>query len=111
MRAATPLPIDGGEAQKLTDFPLGVFDPKWFPDGRRVAFGAPVLTGEAPSPPPGAPPLTPAIPAAPARADAPGRPGAGPPAAPQGAPPARDADTRASGPAGPHSCRRLVRSR
>ncbi len=32
------LRLDGGEAERLTDLPFGVVDPRWFPDGRRVAF-------------------------------------------------------------------------
>ncbi|MEP7027725.1 MAG: S9 family peptidase [Candidatus Eisenbacteria bacterium] len=39
------LPLDGGEAEKVTDLPLGVADPRWFADGRRIAFLAPLLAG------------------------------------------------------------------
>jgi len=39
------LPLEGGEAEKVTDLPLGIADPRWFPDGRRIAFLAPLLTG------------------------------------------------------------------
>jgi dipeptidyl aminopeptidase/acylaminoacyl peptidase len=37
------MPMDGsGEPRQLTDFPLGCTDPRWFPDGRRLAVLAPV---------------------------------------------------------------------
>lgn len=34
--------LSGGEARKLTDFPLGCDDPRWLPDGRRVIVVAQV---------------------------------------------------------------------
>ncbi len=37
------LPLDGGEARRLGDFPLGCGDPRWLPDGRRVVVVADVL--------------------------------------------------------------------
>ena len=27
------MPLNGGEARQLTELPLGVFDPRWLPDG------------------------------------------------------------------------------
>jgi dipeptidyl aminopeptidase/acylaminoacyl peptidase len=43
------MPLDGGEPERLTDLPLGACDPRFFPDGRRLAFLAPVLAA-APAP-------------------------------------------------------------
>jgi dipeptidyl aminopeptidase/acylaminoacyl peptidase len=37
------LNLSGGEAQKITDLPVGVYAPKWFPDGQRIAFAANIL--------------------------------------------------------------------
>jgi dipeptidyl aminopeptidase/acylaminoacyl peptidase len=37
------LNLKGGEAQKFTDLPVGVFSIKWFPTGDRIAFGANIL--------------------------------------------------------------------
>ncbi|MEM7351158.1 MAG: S9 family peptidase, partial [Acidobacteriota bacterium] len=34
------LPMQGGEAEPVTELPIGVSDPKWFPDGERIAFVA-----------------------------------------------------------------------
>ncbi|TMQ72178.1 MAG: S9 family peptidase [Candidatus Eisenbacteria bacterium] len=39
------IPLDGGEAQKLIDLPLGGFDPRWLPDGNRIVFWATLLRG------------------------------------------------------------------
>lgn len=43
------LPIDGGEAERLTDLPMAVDDLRWFPDGEKIAFLAstwPDLNGD-----------------------------------------------------------------
>src|SRR5262245_24296018 len=34
------LPSSGGEAERITDLPVAVDDPKWFPDGKSIAFVA-----------------------------------------------------------------------
>nr|WP_221375351.1 serine hydrolase [Actinoplanes polyasparticus] len=40
------LPADGGEAEPVTELPLGAGAPVWSPDGTRIAFSAPVaVTG------------------------------------------------------------------
>jgi len=41
------MPLDGGEAEILTDMPLGLTGPKWFPCGTRIAFLGQVF-GDAP---------------------------------------------------------------
>ena len=39
------MPLDGGEARVLTQLPLGMFNPRWLPDGSGIVFGANVLEG------------------------------------------------------------------
>jgi len=39
------LPLEGGEAECVTDLPLGAFDPRWLPDGRGLVFGAMLIKG------------------------------------------------------------------
>jgi dipeptidyl aminopeptidase/acylaminoacyl peptidase len=36
------MPLDGGEPERMTDLPLGVASPRWFPDGRTIAFVVPL---------------------------------------------------------------------
>lgn len=36
---------DGGEAKRITDMPVAVSSPKWFPDGIHIAFTAAVMPG------------------------------------------------------------------
>ena len=39
------IPLGGGEAEELTDMPLGVSSPRWLPGGKRIVFVSPVLPG------------------------------------------------------------------
>ena len=39
------MPLDGGEARKLTDLPNGVFDPRWLPDGSALVVVSLLLKG------------------------------------------------------------------
>ncbi len=39
------MPLAGGEARRLTTMPLGVFDPRWLPDGSGIVFVGPVIRG------------------------------------------------------------------
>ena len=39
------LPLSGGEARKVTDLPLGAFDPKWLPDGSGLVFAGALIKG------------------------------------------------------------------
>lgn len=36
------MPLDGGEPERLTDLPLGATQPRWLPDGRRLALMIPL---------------------------------------------------------------------
>ncbi len=36
------MPLDGGEAERVTDMPLGVMGPRWMPDGTGVLFLSPL---------------------------------------------------------------------
>jgi len=38
--------LQGGEPRKLTDLPLGVFDPRWLPDGSGIVFAALLIKGQ-----------------------------------------------------------------
>ncbi|TVQ04048.1 MAG: hypothetical protein EA359_07705 [Balneolaceae bacterium] len=39
------MPVYGGEARKVTNLPVGVSAPAWFPDGQALAFSASVIPG------------------------------------------------------------------
>jgi dipeptidyl aminopeptidase/acylaminoacyl peptidase len=39
------MPLDGGEARRVTDLPLGAFDPTWLPDGSGIVFAANLIRG------------------------------------------------------------------
>jgi nicotinamide-nucleotide amidase len=39
------MPLAGGEARKLTDLPLGVFDPRWMPDGSGLIVASMLIKG------------------------------------------------------------------
>ena len=39
------LPLAGGEARRMTELPLGAFDPKWLPDDSGLIFVSPLLKG------------------------------------------------------------------
>lgn len=39
------MPLAGGEARKLTDLPLGVFDPRWMPDGSGLIVASMLVKG------------------------------------------------------------------
>jgi dipeptidyl aminopeptidase/acylaminoacyl peptidase len=41
------MPLDGGEARRVTDLPLGAADPRWLPDGRHVVVIGLVYRGAA----------------------------------------------------------------
>lgn len=39
------MPLDGGEARKITDLPLGASDPRWMPDGKHVLVTSSLYKG------------------------------------------------------------------
>jgi dipeptidyl aminopeptidase/acylaminoacyl peptidase len=39
------MPLAGGEPERVTEMPLGVFDPTWLPDGTGIVFGTKLLKG------------------------------------------------------------------
>ena len=39
------MPLEGGEARRLTQLPLGAFDPQWLPDGSGIVFAGMLVKG------------------------------------------------------------------
>src|SRR5262249_6497560 len=39
------MPLDGGEARRMTELPLGAFDPTWLPDGSGLVVAGALIKG------------------------------------------------------------------